>query len=83
MIREPIMVYQGSAADLTKIRARAVSRGLTISIYTHELFATGNDEDNRAAVAAVKAEDLDIVGLALHAERKLVDKVVKGLKLHG
>ena len=36
----------------------------------------------RAAVAAVAAEDLDLVGLALHADRKQVDKVVKGLKLH-
>ena len=83
MIREPIMVFAGSGEDLAKVRARAISRGLTISIYTHDLFATGNDADNRAAVAAVAAEDLDLVGLALHADRKQVDKVIKGLKLHG
>lgn len=46
------------------------------------LFATGNDDDNRAAVAAVEADALDLVGLALHDDRKAVDKVVKGLKLH-
>ena len=83
MIREPIMVYEATGADLAKVRARAISRDLTVSIYTHDLFATGNDADNRAAVAAVAAEDLDLVGLALHAGRKQVDKVVKGLKLHG
>ena len=47
-----------------------------------DLFTTYNDVDNRAAVAAVTTESLDLAGLALHAERKLVDKVVKGLKLH-
>lgn len=83
MIREPIMVYEATAEDLAKVRARALSRGLTVSIYTYDLFATGNDTANRAAVAAVKAEDLDLVGLALHADRKQVDKVIKGLKLHG
>lgn len=83
MIREPVMVYAGTGDDLAKVRARAISRGLAISIYTNDLFATGNDADNRAAVAAVAADDLDLVGLALHAERKQVDKVIKGLKLHG
>jgi hypothetical protein len=83
MIREPIMVYAARAEDLAKVRARAVSRNLTVSIYTYDLFTTGNDADNRAAVAAVATDDLDLVGLALHAERKQVDKVIKGLKLHG
>jgi hypothetical protein len=53
-----------------------------VSIYTYDLFATGNDDDNRAAVARVATEALDLVGLALHAERKAVDKVTKGLTLH-
>ena len=82
LIREPIMVFAGSRDDLAKVRTRALSRGLTISVYTHELFATGNDDDNRAAVAAVEGDALDLVGIALHAERKQVDKVIKGLKLH-
>lgn len=82
LIREPIMVFAGTAEDLTKVRARAISRGLALSIYTHDLFATGNDHDNRAAVAAVEADALDLVGIALHADRKQVDKVIKGLSLH-
>jgi hypothetical protein len=52
------------------------------AIFTADLFATGNDDDNRAAVAAVQAEALDLVGLALHDDRKAVDKVIKGLRLH-
>lgn len=44
------------------------------------MFATGHDAANRAAVAAVARPDLDLVGLAFRAERKIVDKVVDGLK---
>ena len=62
---------------------RAQERGVRPSLYTRALFSTGNDADNRAAVAAVATADLDLVGLALHAERKQIDKIVKGLALHG
>jgi hypothetical protein len=53
-----------------------------LAIYTRELFATGHDDANRAAVAAVPAEELDLVGLALRADRKVVDKVLDKLKPH-
>lgn len=46
------------------------------------MFKTYNDKDNRAVVKAVTADDLDIVGLALRADRKTFDKIVNGLKLH-
>jgi len=52
------------------------------SIYTMELFKTYNDIDNRAAVASVATTDLDLAGLAIHAEKRIVDKIIKGLKLH-
>ena len=83
LIRQPVMVFEATGDQLAKARERAVSRDLTVSIFTRDLFATGNDADNRAAVAAVAADSLDLVGLALHAERRQVDKVVKGFKLHG
>jgi hypothetical protein len=47
-----------------------------------ELFATGHDEANRAAVRRVAAEELDLVGNALRAERKTVDKIVDRLRFH-
>ncbi len=83
LIRQPILIFAASAAELARTRQRASDRNLQVSIYTRELFATGNDQDNRAAVAAVPTEALDLVGLAIHAPRKEVDKVVKGLSLHG
>lgn len=82
LVRQPILVFAASGEDLTRTLSRARERGVRCCIYTHDLFATGNDADNRAAVEAVATEGLDLVGLALHAERKEVDKVTKGLRLH-
>jgi len=82
MFVQPVLVYQADAGGLRRAYERAMSRGVTPAIYTHELFATGHDEANRAAVAAVAAEDLDLVGIALRAERKLVDKIVDRLRFH-
>lgn len=83
LIRQPILIFAATGPELTRTRQRAADRNLPISIYTADLFATGNDADNRAAVAAVPTDKLDLVGIAIHAERKEVDKVVKALKLHG
>lgn len=83
LIRQPIMIYAASSAELARTLQRARSRGHRPSIYTRALFSTGNDVDNRAAVAAVPTEELDLVGLAVHAPRKDTDKVFKNLALHG
>ena len=82
LIRQPILIFAADGAGLKRSLERALARNLRPSLYTSQLFATGNDQDNRAAVAAVATADLDLVGLALHAERREVDKVVKGLRLH-
>ena len=83
LIRQPVLVFVAGAAELTTALQRAQQRGVRPHIYTKELFATGNDVDNRAAVAAMATDALDLVGLGLHAERKEIDKITKGLKLHG
>ena len=82
MFVQPVLVYEADRAALRRTYERALDRGVTPAIYTSELFATGYDEANRAAVAAVAAEDLDLVGIALRAERKTVDKIVDRLRLH-
>lgn len=82
LIRQPILVFTADGEAMRRTFERATSRGLVLSIYTRELFETGNDTDNRAAVARVPTDALDLVGLALHADRKDVDKVTKGLPLH-
>ena len=82
MFVQPVLVYEADAAGLRRTYERAMRRGVTPAIYTHELFATNHDEANRAAVAGVPAEDLDLVGIAFRAERKTVDKVVDQLRFH-
>lgn len=82
MLVQPVLVYEAGAAKLRTVYERAVSRDLRFAIYTADLFATGRDEDNRAAVRAVAGADLDLVGLALRAPHKAVDGVVRGLARH-
>ncbi len=82
LIRQPILVFAAGADELKRTLQRASERALPVTIYTYQLFATGNDDDNRAAVARVATEALDLVGLAIHADRKAVDKVTRGLTLH-
>ncbi|WP_084959396.1 DUF2000 domain-containing protein [Thermoactinospora rubra] len=82
MFRQPVLVYAGSGEALGAIRERALARGLEAAVYVEEMFKTGNDEDNRAAVRAVEADDMRLVGVAVYGPRNAVDKVVKGLSLH-
>jgi hypothetical protein len=56
---------------------------VTPAVFTSELFATGHDAANRAAVASVGRLDLDLAGLAFRAAKRESDKITKGLRLHG
>ena len=80
LVREPVFVYGGEAADLTRVHQRAFSRTLRIAIYTAPLFRTSTDVDTRASVAEQATDALDLVGIGIHGERKVVDKVINGLK---
>ncbi|MFD9887913.1 DUF2000 family protein [Amycolatopsis sp. NPDC059027] len=82
MFGQPVMVFAGSADVLAAAHGRALGRGLRISIFTDELFHTGNDRDNRAAVRAVPGEKLALAGLAVHGPKNAVDKILKGATLH-
>ena len=82
-LRQPVLVFEADAAALRRAYERAMQRGVEqLAIFTKELFETPHDEANRAAVAAVRADQLDLVGMALRAERKVVDKVVDRLARH-
>ncbi|MGW5328883.1 DUF2000 family protein [Streptomyces sp. NPDC004014] len=82
MFRQPVLVFEGAKETLSAAHARALSRALPRSVFTSDLFATGNDRDNRAAVRAVGTADLDLVGLAVYGPRNGVDKVLKGARMH-
>ncbi|HJR94530.1 MAG TPA: DUF2000 family protein [Gaiellaceae bacterium] len=82
MFVQPVLVYEADAPALRRAYERAMSRGVRPAVYTRELFETNHDEANRAAVAAVPADELDLVGIAFRAERKVADKVVDRLRFH-
>jgi hypothetical protein len=82
MFRQPVLIFAGSAEQLRRAYDRLRAGGLRFSVFTEELFATNNDGDNRAAVKAVRGEDLRLAGMAVRGERKVIDKALKGLSLH-
>ena len=82
MFVQPVLVYEAAGQALRRAFERALARGVTPAVYTHDLFATNHDEANRAAVASVATEHLDLVGIAFRAERKTVDKIVDRLRFH-
>lgn len=82
MFRQPVLVFEAEKETVTAAHARALSRSLPRSVFTADLFATGDDEANRAAVRAVPGNRLDLVGLGVYGPRNQVDKVVKGARMH-
>jgi hypothetical protein len=82
MFRQPVLVYAADAQALARVRRQATGREMNVAVYIEEMFKTGHDEANRAAVLAVAAEEMSLVGLAVHGPRNAVDKILKGLPLH-
>jgi len=82
IIGQPILIYGGNKAALQRAIERAIARDVKASVYTEDMFKTTHDEANRAVVKAVPRPDLNLVGLAFRADRKIIDKVVDGLKFH-
>lgn len=82
MSQQPVLVFSANQEEIKRTFTRASSRDIKMSIYIEELFNTFNDEDNRAAVKKFKTNELNIVGIGLRGNKKDIDKVLKGLKLH-
>jgi hypothetical protein len=79
---QPTLVFEATGAELARTLDRALSRGARLAVFTEDLFETGHDAANRAAVAAVPRTDLALTGLAFRCDRKDADKITKGLRLH-
>jgi len=82
LLRQPVTVLSAGADLLARARVKALERGIHLAVYTRDMFSTGHDAANRAAVAAVPAADLDLVGIALRGSRNTVDRIVKGARMH-
>ncbi|OLP62570.1 hypothetical protein BJF93_01910 [Xaviernesmea oryzae] len=83
MTIQPIVVLAAEQETLRTIHKRALERQVRISAYIEEMFSTGHDQANRDAFAAFDPDTAKLVGLALRAEKKIVDKITKGAKMHG
>ena len=82
LIGQPILIYGADGPALSRALDRALARNVTPAVYTEDMFTTTHDAANREVVKAVARADLDLVGIAMRAERKMIDKIVDGLKFH-
>jgi hypothetical protein len=82
LIGQPILIYGADRPALSRALERALSRDVRPAIYTEDMFKTTHDAANREAVKTVIRAELNLVGLAMRAERKVIDKIVDGLKFH-
>ena len=64
------------------VKSTTLARDVRLAVYTEDMFRTTHDAANREAVKAVTRPDLNLVGIAMRAERKVIDKIVDGLKFH-
>ena len=82
LLGQPILVYSADSAGLARVLDRALAREVQPAIYTEEMFSTTHDAANREVVRSVERSSLNLVGIAMRAERKVLDKIVDKLKLH-
>ena len=82
LIGQPILIYGADGPALTRALDRALTRNVKPAVYTEDMFKTTHDAANREAVRAVARSGLNLVGIAMRAERKVIDKIVDGLKFH-
>jgi hypothetical protein len=70
LIGQPILIYGADGPALSRALDRALSRNVMPAVYTEDMFKTTHDAANRAAVKVVARTDLNLVGIAVRAERK-------------
>ena len=80
---QPVIVLAGTANVLTNIRNRANDTGIDTVVYIDEMFSTGHDDANRAVFVEHDATEANTVGIALRVDKKIVDKITRGARMHG
>ncbi|MFE0013370.1 DUF2000 family protein [Mesorhizobium sp. NPDC059054] len=79
---QPVIVLSADQATLSTIHRRSLERDVKVSLYVEEMFSTGFDALNRETFAKFAPDDAKVVGLALRADKKIVDKITKGARMH-
>ena len=80
--QQPVVILEADTPKMGKIHERIISRSIASALYIRDMFSTYNDDDNRSTVLKYNSSELPLVGIAIREEKKLVDKVTKGAKLH-
>ena len=82
-IKHPVLVYAADSDEqLERAFNRASERELNIGIYTRELFATKNEDDNISEIAKHTDKELSLAGIIIYGDNKKVDKALDKLKFH-
>jgi len=79
---QPIIVLSADKETIKSIHRRALDRNASHGLYIEEMFSTGHDAANRAVFAEYGPENAKVVGIALRDEKKTVDKITKGARMH-
>ncbi len=82
MTIQPIVVLSAGQEVLRTIHRRSLERQVTTSAYIEEMFSTGHDRANREVFGQFSPQDAKLVGIAMRAEKKIVDKITKGASMH-
>ena len=82
LVIQPMIIFAASVDELARTRRRAADREVRMAVYIEDMFSTGHDGANRETVRQYASGDLPLVGLSMRGEKKLIDKITKGLKLH-
>lgn len=82
LLIQPIIVLSADGDTIRAIYRRAMERKVRLSLYIEDMFKTGHDAANRAAVKQHMPEEMNLVGLALREDKRSVDKITKGARMH-
>jgi hypothetical protein len=82
LVVQPMIVLSADAGTIRTIYGRALERRVAMSLYIEDMFRTAHDAANRTAVKQYAPADMNVVGLALRDDKKLVDKITRGATLH-
>src|SRR5262245_13995706 len=73
LIGQPILIYGADRAALSRALERSLARSVVPAVYTEDMFRTTHDAANREVVKAVARADLNLVGIAMRADRQVID----------
>jgi len=82
LMAQPLIVLGASAAAIDAVYRRALTHRVRFSLYIEDMFSTGDDAANRETVRRRQPDEMPVVGLAMREEKKLVDKITRGARLH-